>query len=140
LLNQENYEENQPSDNEAASPQGAEKPVEDEKYEPAEPEAEPQPSADPLEEAVEPQPRATTGNLLVFPLCFKNILYFSSVSASLKPHVLQIYDELQNLDEEVNPMIADLEASNALALAIVAPGSMFIVSMHCSIAYCALQH
>jgi hypothetical protein len=40
------------------------------------------------------------------------------------------------LDEEVNPMIADLETSNALALAIVAPGSMFIVSMHCSIAYC----
>ncbi|KAL5660953.1 hypothetical protein ACJX0J_028078, partial [Zea mays] len=88
----ENYEENQPSDNEAASPQGAEKPVEDEKYEPAEPEAEPQPSVDPLEEAVEPQPRATTGNLL-------------------------------NLDEEVNPMIADLETSNALALAIVAPGN-----------------
>ncbi|RLM55274.1 putative clathrin assembly protein [Panicum miliaceum] len=29
----------------------------------------------------------------------------------------------ENLDEEVNPMIADLEASNALALAIVAPGN-----------------
>jgi len=38
------------------------------------------------------------------------------------------------LDEEVNPMIADLEASNALALAIVAPGSVFMISMHCSLA------
>jgi len=37
------------------------------------------------------------------------------------------------LDEEVNPMIADLEASNALALAIVAPGSVFMISMHCSL-------
>ncbi|XP_066370422.1 putative clathrin assembly protein At5g57200 isoform X4 [Miscanthus floridulus] len=89
---EENHEENQPSDNEEAAPQEAEKPVEDEKLESAEPEAEPQPAAGPLEEPVEPQPRATTGDLL-------------------------------NLDEEVNPMIADLEESNALALAIVAPGN-----------------
>ncbi|CAD6335967.1 unnamed protein product [Miscanthus lutarioriparius] len=89
---EENHEENQPSDNEEAAPQEAEKPVEDEKQESAEPEAEPQPAAGPLEEPVEHQPRATTGDLL-------------------------------NLDEEVNPMIADLEESNALALAIVAPGN-----------------
>ncbi|KAG0515478.1 hypothetical protein BDA96_10G282300 [Sorghum bicolor] len=88
----ENHEENQPSDNEEAAPQEAEKPVEDEKQESAEPETEPQPAAGPPEEPVEPQPRATTGDLL-------------------------------NLDEEVNPMIADLEESNALALAIVAPGN-----------------
>ncbi|XP_066370420.1 putative clathrin assembly protein At5g57200 isoform X2 [Miscanthus floridulus] len=119
---EENHEENQPSDNEEAAPQEAEKPVEDEKLESAEPEAEPQPAAGPLEEPVEPQPRATTGDLLVFPLCFKKNLYFSSIPASSKPHVLLIY-ELQNLDEEVNPMIADLEESNALALAIVAPGN-----------------
>ncbi|XP_066376618.1 putative clathrin assembly protein At5g57200 isoform X2 [Miscanthus floridulus] len=87
---EENHEDNQPSDNEEAAPQEAEKPVEDEKQESAEPEAEPQPAAGPLEEPVEPQPRATTGDLLK--------------------------------DEEVNPMIADLEESNALALAIVAPG------------------
>ena len=134
MLNQENHEENQPSDNEEAAPQEAEKPVEDEKQESAEPEAEPQPAAGPLEEPVEPQPRATTGDLLVFPLCFKKNLHFSSIPASSKPHVLLIY-ELQNLDEEVNPMIADLEESNALALAIVAPGSVVIISMHCSIAY-----
>jgi hypothetical protein len=29
---------------------------------------------------------------------------------------------MQNLDAEVNPSIAELEESNALALAIVAPG------------------
>ncbi|XP_066376290.1 putative clathrin assembly protein At5g57200 isoform X5 [Miscanthus floridulus] len=117
---EENHEDNQPSDNEEAAPQEAEKPVEDEKQESAEPEAEPQPAAGPLEEPVEPQPRATTGDLLVFPLCFKKNLHFSSIPASSKPHVLLIY-ELQK-DEEVNPMIADLEESNALALAIVAPG------------------
>lgn len=125
MLNQENHEENQPSDNEEAAPQEAEKPVEDEKQESAEPETEPQPAAGPPEEPVEPQPRATTGDLLVFPLCFKENLHYSSIPASSKPHVLLIY-ELQNLDEEVNPMIADLEESNALALAIVAPGSVFI--------------
>ena len=29
---------------------------------------------------------------------------------------------VQNLDAEVNPLVAELEESNALALAIVAPG------------------
>jgi hypothetical protein len=38
---------------------------------------------------------------------------------------------LQNLDEEVNPLIADLEESNALALAIVAPGSVLQMATHC---------
>ncbi|CAN6177249.1 unnamed protein product [Urochloa humidicola] len=83
-------EENQPIDNEEVS-QETEKPVEEEKQEPTEPEEELQPAAEPAEE-VEPQPPATTGDLL-------------------------------NLDEEVNPMIADLEERNALALAIVAPGN-----------------
>lgn len=89
MLNQENHE-NHPSDNEEAAPQEAEKPVEDEKQEFAEPEAEPQPAAEPPEKAVEPQPQATTGDLLVFPLCFKNNLQFSSIPAFLKPHVLLI--------------------------------------------------
>ncbi|WVZ79091.1 hypothetical protein U9M48_026715 [Paspalum notatum var. saurae] len=87
----ENEEENQTSDHDEAAPQEAEKPVEDEKQEPAEHEEEPQPT-EPVEEPVEPQPRETTGDLL-------------------------------NLDEEVNPMIANLEERNALALAIVAPGN-----------------
>lgn len=124
MLNQENGEENQASDNEEAAPQEAEKPVEDEKQEAAEPEAEPQPAPEPPEEAVEPQPPATTGDLLVFPLCFK--INLQLIPATSKPHVLLLY-ELQNLDEEVNPMIADLEERNALALAIVAPGSVFII-------------
>jgi hypothetical protein len=38
------------------------------------------------------------------------------------------------LDEEVNPMISDLEERNALALAIVAPGSVIMIPMHCSLA------
>lgn len=29
---------------------------------------------------------------------------------------------MQNLDAEVNPLVAELEESNALALAIIAPG------------------
>jgi hypothetical protein len=63
--------------------------VEEEKQEPAEPEEEPQPAAEPAEEAIEPQPpAATTGDLLVFPLCSLNNLQFSSVPASLKPHDL----------------------------------------------------
>lgn len=40
--------------------------------------------------------------------------------------VLLLY-YLQNLDAEVNPLIADLEQSNALALAIVTPGSEFMM-------------
>ncbi|KAL6874150.1 hypothetical protein ACP4OV_014232 [Aristida adscensionis] len=88
----ENEEQNQPSDTEEEAPQEIKKPVEEEKEEPAQPEEEPQPAAEPAEKAVEPQPPATTGDLL-------------------------------NLDDEVNPMIADLEERNALALAIVAPGS-----------------
>lgn len=40
-----------------------------------------------------------------------------------EPQPLPATGDLLNLDEEVNPMIADLEESNALALAIVAPGN-----------------
>jgi len=42
---------------------------------------------------------------------------------AVEPQPPTITGDLLNLDEEVNPMIADLEASNALALAIVAPGN-----------------
>lgn len=77
-------EENHSCDNEEAAPQETEKPVEEEKQEP-EPEEEPKPVAEPAEEAVESEPLATTGDLLVFALCSLNNLPFSSVSASLKP-------------------------------------------------------
>lgn len=30
---------------------------------------------------------------------------------------------MQNLDEEVNPLVADLDEQNALALAILGPGT-----------------
>ncbi|XP_066329551.1 putative clathrin assembly protein At5g57200 isoform X4 [Miscanthus floridulus] len=39
-----------------------------------------------------------------------------------EPHPQQTTGDLLNLDAEVNPSIAELEESNALALAIVAPG------------------
>ncbi|XP_066321300.1 putative clathrin assembly protein At5g57200 isoform X1 [Miscanthus floridulus] len=39
-----------------------------------------------------------------------------------EPHPQQTAGDLLNLDAEVNPSIAELEESNALALAIVAPG------------------
>uniref|UniRef100_A0A0A9F6N5 AP180 N-terminal homology (ANTH) domain-containing protein n=1 Tax=Arundo donax TaxID=35708 RepID=A0A0A9F6N5_ARUDO len=89
----ENEEQNQPSDNEEAAPQETKKPVEEEKQEPAEPEEEPQPSAEQPAEEV------------------------------VEPQPPATTGDLLNLDEEVNPMIADLEESNALALAIVAPGN-----------------
>ncbi|KAL6603112.1 hypothetical protein ACP70R_043473 [Stipagrostis hirtigluma subsp. patula] len=59
-----------------------------------EPEEEPQSAAEPAEEAVEPHPPLPA-----------------------------FTGDLLNLDEEVNPMIANLEESNALALAIVGPGN-----------------
>ncbi|CAM0908953.1 unnamed protein product [Alopecurus aequalis] len=40
-----------------------------------------------------------------------------------EPQLLPTTADLLNLDEELHPMIADLEQSNALALAIVGPGS-----------------
>uniref|UniRef100_A0A0E0LEB0 ENTH domain-containing protein n=1 Tax=Oryza punctata TaxID=4537 RepID=A0A0E0LEB0_ORYPU len=40
-----------------------------------------------------------------------------------EPVPLATTGDLLNLDEEVNPLIADIEESNALALAIVAPGN-----------------
>ncbi|KAL6888440.1 hypothetical protein ACP4OV_009466 [Aristida adscensionis] len=39
-----------------------------------------------------------------------------------EPQPLQTTGDLLNLDAEVHPLVADLEASNALALAIVGPG------------------
>ena len=38
---------------------------------------------------------------------------------------------MQNLDEEVNPLVTDLEEHNALALAIVAPGTEDAVKLCC---------
>ncbi|KAE8785388.1 putative clathrin assembly protein [Hordeum vulgare] len=81
-----------PSDHEDEAPLEAEKPVEEEKEEPAEPAPEEEAQYIALSEEDEPPPLPpTTGDLL-------------------------------NLDEELHPMIADLEQSNALALAIVEPG------------------
>ncbi|CAM0946546.1 unnamed protein product [Alopecurus aequalis] len=40
----------------------------------------------------------------------------------LQPQPLQTTGDLLNLDEEVNPLVIDLDEHNALALAIVAPG------------------
>ena len=131
MLNQEYEEQNQPSDNEEA-PHETDKPVEEEKQEHEEPEEEPQPAAEPAEQVVEPQAPMTTGDLLVRSLCFLTNLLSISALVSLNPHVQAFY--LQNLDEEVNPMIADLEESNALALAIVAPGTLLQMCTHCSLA------
>uniref|UniRef100_A0ACD6AEC8 Uncharacterized protein n=1 Tax=Avena sativa TaxID=4498 RepID=A0ACD6AEC8_AVESA len=47
----------------------------------------------------------------------------SELSEEDEPHPLPTTGDLLNLDEELHPMIADLEQSNALALAIVGPGS-----------------
>ncbi|CAN6193783.1 unnamed protein product [Urochloa humidicola] len=41
----------------------------------------------------------------------------------VEPQPAETTGDLLNLDEEVNPLIADLEERNALALAIVAPGN-----------------
>ncbi|VAI92601.1 unnamed protein product [Triticum turgidum subsp. durum] len=86
-----------PSDHEDEAPQETEKPVEQEKEEPAEAAPEEEPQYTTLSEEDEPPPLRPTnnGDLLVIP----------------------------NLDEELHPMIANLEQSNALALAIVEPGS-----------------
>uniref|UniRef100_A0ACD5ZCN2 Uncharacterized protein n=1 Tax=Avena sativa TaxID=4498 RepID=A0ACD5ZCN2_AVESA len=47
----------------------------------------------------------------------------SELSEEDEPHPLPTTGDLLNLDEELHPMIADLEQSNTLALAIVGPGS-----------------
>jgi hypothetical protein len=97
----------------------SEEPAEVEKEEPAEPEQEPEPQ--PAEPEPEPQPQETIGDLLV--------------SSNLSPGPFLLNQRLpesslmclrllcmQNLYSEVNPLVADLEESNALALAIVGPG------------------
>ncbi|XP_037466008.1 putative clathrin assembly protein At5g57200 isoform X2 [Triticum dicoccoides] len=83
-----------PSDHEDEAPQETEKPVEQEKEEPAEAAPEEEPQYTTLSEEDEPPPLRPTNN-----------------------------GDLLNLDEELHPMIANLEQSNALALAIVEPGS-----------------
>ncbi|XP_020195952.1 putative clathrin assembly protein At5g57200 [Aegilops tauschii subsp. strangulata] len=82
-----------PSDHEDEAPQETEKPVEEEKEEPAEAAPEEEPPYTTLSEEDEPPPLRPTTG------------------------------DLLNLDEELHPMIANLEQSNALALAIVEPGS-----------------
>ncbi|VAI80500.1 unnamed protein product [Triticum turgidum subsp. durum] len=82
-----------PSDHEDEAPQETEKPVEEEKEEPAEAAPEEEPPYTTLSEEDEPPPLPPTTG------------------------------DLLNLDEELHPMIANLEQSNALALAIVEPGS-----------------
>ncbi|XP_037459803.1 putative clathrin assembly protein At5g57200 isoform X1 [Triticum dicoccoides] len=82
-----------PSDHEDEAPQETEKPVEEEKEEPAEAAPEEEPPYTTLSEEDEPPPLQPTTG------------------------------DLLNLDEELHPMIANLEQSNALALAIVEPGS-----------------
>ncbi|KAM0917476.1 hypothetical protein ACQ4PT_009487 [Festuca glaucescens] len=47
----------------------------------------------------------------------------ADLSEEDEPQPLPTTGDLLNLDEELHPMIADLEQSNALALAIVGPGS-----------------
>ena len=44
---------------------------------------------------------------------------------------------IQGLNDEVNPKAAELEESNALALAIIQPGkiNLFLLSYHISIIY-----
>ncbi|KAM3193964.1 hypothetical protein ACQJBY_070549 [Aegilops geniculata] len=83
-----------PSDHEDEAPQETEKPVEKEKEEPAEAAPEEEPPYTTLSEEDEPPPLRPTTG------------------------------DLLNLDEELHPMIANLEqSSNAHALAIVEPGS-----------------
>ncbi|KAM3214459.1 hypothetical protein ACQJBY_066759 [Aegilops geniculata] len=82
-----------PSDHEDEAPQQTEKPAEEEKEEPAEAAPEEEPPYTTLSEEDEPPP--------------------------LRP----ANGDLLNLDEELHPMIANLEQSNAHALAIVEPGS-----------------
>lgn len=89
----ETEEQSSPSDHEDGAPQETEKPVEEEKEEPAEPAPEEEPQYTTLSEEDEPPPLPPTTG------------------------------DLLNLDEELHPMIANLEQSNALALAIVEPGS-----------------
>uniref|UniRef100_A0A453T1V5 ENTH domain-containing protein n=1 Tax=Aegilops tauschii subsp. strangulata TaxID=200361 RepID=A0A453T1V5_AEGTS len=87
------FTQSSPSDHEDEAPQETEKPVEEEKEEPAEAAPEEEPPYTTLSEEDEPPPLRPTTG------------------------------DLLNLDEELHPMIANLEQSNALALAIVEPGS-----------------
>jgi len=89
----ETDEQSSRSEHEDEAPQETEKPVEEKKEEPAEPEAEEEPQ------------------------------YTAELSEEDEPRPLPTTGDLLNLDEELHPMIADLEQSNALALAIMPPGS-----------------
>jgi hypothetical protein len=119
LINQETEEQSLPSDHEDEAPQETEKLVEEETKEPEEPEEEPQ-STPYLSEEDEPQPLLTTGDLLVIPIHSDLSLFQISPCFFESKCLLLRYS--QNMDEELHPMIADLEQSNALALAIVGPG------------------
>jgi hypothetical protein len=106
------------------APKEPEKPMEEEKEEPGEPELEPNPEPE-FETEQQLQPLQTTGDLLVlFCISFFSgtFLLISSESFYCTFILLCL---MQNLDEEVNPLVTDLEEHNALALAIVAPGTEY---------------
>jgi hypothetical protein len=96
----------------------SEEPAEVEKEEPAEPEPEPEPQPEP---EPEPQPQEAIGDLLVSPNLSPDPFMLNQRLPESSLMCLRLLC-MQNLYSEVNPLVADLEESNALALAIVGPG------------------